>query len=93
MMRCTNQGEPVALGIHLEKRERERERKRAPREVFQPEGGCYYLAIVREGNLVSRVPRVTISCKLLNRPGFYLDLPSKREHKGGSWLFEREFES
>lgn len=26
-MRCTNQGEPVALGIHLEESERERERK------------------------------------------------------------------
>ena len=34
MMRCTNQGEPVALGIHLEKREREREREREHRERY-----------------------------------------------------------
>lgn len=32
MMRCTNQGEPVALGVHLEKREREREGERASTE-------------------------------------------------------------
>lgn len=87
MMRCTNQGEPVALGIHLEKRERERKSEHRERYFSPRVAVIIWPSCARVTSFLEA--RVTISCKLLNRPGFYLDLPSGREEgREGSRLFD-----